>query len=61
MVTNLAKFDFIIILDKEELQKLEHIIDPMTLEFHEDPLEGDEYIHSYSRSHSFTDSSRRRI
>lgn len=46
MVTNLAKFDFIIILDKEELQKLEHIIDSMTLEFHEDPLEGNEYIHS---------------
>lgn len=46
MVTNLAKFYFIIILDKEELRRLEHIIHFMTLEFHEDPLEGNGYIHS---------------
>lgn len=46
MVTNLAKFYFIIILDKGELRRLEHIIDFMTLEFHEDPLEGNGYIHS---------------
>jgi hypothetical protein len=30
MVTNFAKFYSIIILDKEEIQRLEHIIDFMT-------------------------------